>query len=277
MPKTVLITGASSGIGRATAEYFAARGWHVAATMRHPEQETELGKRAGIKLYRLDVTDSTTVTAALDQVLKDFQTLDVVVNNAGYGAVGVFEKATDADIRAQFDTNVFGVMNVVREILPLFRKQKNGIIITVTSVGGLVTFPLYSVYHATKWALEGFIESLAFELRPFNIVLKNVEPGAIKTDFYGRSMKKFSNTSISAYDGYEQAALAVMQKTGEHGPGPEVVAEAIFRAATDGSKRLRYPVGGNAPLLVWLKRMLPNNVFFALVRLVVEKNTKYMV
>ena len=272
MPKTVLITGASSGIGRATAEYFAARGWQVAATMRHPEQEAELAKRAGIKLYRLDVTDSTTVTAALQDVLKDFQTLDVVVNNAGYGAVGVFEKATDTEIRAQFDTNVFGVMNVVREILPLFRKQKKGMIITVTSVGGLVTFPLYSVYHATKWALEGFIESLAFELRPFNIVLKNVEPGAIKTDFYGRSMKKFLGTAMSVYDAYEQAALGVMQKTGEHGPGPEVVAETIFKAATDGSNRLRYPVGGKAPLLAWLKRVLPNTWFFALVRSVVEKN-----
>lgn len=272
MPKTVLITGASSGIGRATAEFFAARGWQVAATMRHPEHETELGKRAGIKLYRLDVTDTATITAVLENVLKDFQAIDVVVNNAGYGAVGAFEKATDADIRAQFDTNVFGVMNVIREILPFFRKQKQGIIITVTSVGGLVTFPLYSVYHATKWALEGFIESLAFELRTCNIVLKNVEPGAIKTDFYGRSMKKFSGATTTVYDAYEQAAFNVMQKAGEHGPGPEVVAKTIFKAATDGSTRLRYAVGSSAPLLAWLKRVLPNKWFFAVVRSVVEKN-----
>lgn len=271
MAKTIFITGASSGIGRATVHYFSAHGWQVAATMRNPKGETELQKLPGVSLYTLDVTNPTSIHATLNQIVTDFGSLDVIVNNAGYGAVGIFEKATDDEIRRQFDTNVFGVMNVIREALPLFRKQKCGTIINVTSMGGLITFPLYSVYHATKWAIEGFTESLAFELRPFNIQIKNIEPGAIKTDFYSRSMNVFKNRALTDYDNYEKVALTNMQRAGENGPGPEVVAKKIWQAAQDTTARLRYPVGNWAGLYLFLRRIIPNRWFFNIVQRIVEK------
>ncbi|MFN8347958.1 MAG: SDR family oxidoreductase [Spirosomataceae bacterium] len=274
MKKTVLITGTSSGIGKVTAKYFAARGWNVAATMRAPQKETELNTLPGIRLYALDVTDTQSIQNAINNLLTDFGSIDVIVNNAGYGAVGIFEKATPEQVQKQFDTNVFGVMNVVREILPYFRKKRSGTIINVTSMGGLITFPLYSVYHGTKWAVEGWSESLSFELRPLGIKVKTVEPGAIKTDFYDRSMDLFQNPTITDYDTYEHIAFTNSQKAGKDAPGPEVVAKAIFTAATDDDFKLRYPVGGQSPLLLMLRRLMPLSWFMGIIRSVVEKGFK---
>lgn len=217
MAKTILITGASSGIGKAIAVHFADKGWNVAATMRHPENETDLAGRSGVKLYRLDVTDNNSIRQSMADTIQDFNRIDVVVNNAGYGAIGIFEKATKEQIQRQFDINVFGVMNVTRFILSHFRKQRNGVIINITSMGGLITFPIYSVYHATKWAVEGFSESLQYELRPFNIKVKLVEPGAIKTDFYSRSQELFANDAFQDYDEYEKVTFKNTQKTGGSG------------------------------------------------------------
>lgn len=272
--KTLLITGASAGIGRATARYFAQNGWNVAATMRRPEAETELTQLPNVKLFRLDVTDTASIQQALDAARAAFGGIDVVVNNAGYGAVGVFEAATAEQIRRQFDTNVFGVMNVIREILPYFREKRDGTIINVTSMGGLLTFPIYSVYHATKWAVEGFAESLQFELRPFNIRVKNIEPGAIKTEFYERSQDLFKKEGLAAYDEYQRVTFANSQKEGENAPGPEVVAKKIFQAANDRSFRLRYPVGNQAPVLLALRRLLPTGWFTKTVGGYVERGFK---
>jgi NAD(P)-dependent dehydrogenase (short-subunit alcohol dehydrogenase family) len=266
MSKTILITGASSGIGKATAEYFAARGWNVAATMRQPEREITLGALPNVKLYRLDVTDQATIAQTVTAVIQDFEKIDVVVNNAGYGAVGIFEKATEEQIEKQFATNVFGVMRVVRAILPHFRNNRAGTIVNVTSMGGRVTFPTYSVYHATKWAVEGWAESLAFELRPFNIRIKNVEPGAIKTDFYDRSLVVFANDELTDFDRYEQAVAVYMREAGDTAPGPEIVAKTIFRAATDSSWRLRYPARSQASFLLFLSWLFPLRWFQAAIR-----------
>jgi NAD(P)-dependent dehydrogenase (short-subunit alcohol dehydrogenase family) len=272
--KTVLITGASSGIGKATALHFAQNGWNVAATMRRPEQETELSQHPNVKLFRLDVTDAASIRQALADARAAFGGIDAVVNNAGYGAIGIFEAATPEQIQRQFDTNVFGVMNVIREILPYFREKRDGTIINVTSMGGLITFPIYSVYHATKWAVEGFAEALQFELKPFNIRVKNVEPGAIKTDFYDRSMDLFRKDGLTAYDEYQRVTFANSQKAGANAPGPEVVAKAIFRAANDRSFRLRYPAGGQGPMLLALRRFVPLGWFTGIVAGVVEKGFK---
>ncbi|MCA0446933.1 MAG: SDR family oxidoreductase [Bacteroidetes bacterium] len=274
MKKTVLITGSSTGIGRASAFYFQKMGWNVAATMRTPEKETELIHLENVKVYKLDVLDETGITNTIKKVMADFGNLDVVVNNAGYGAVGAFEAASEVQIKRQFDTNVFGVMNVTRSVLPYFREKKSGTIINVTSMGGLITFPLYSLYHGTKWAVEGFSESLQFELNPFNIRVKLVEPGAIKTDFYDRSMDLFKKDGLTAYDSYTALTMPNMQAAGANGPGPEVVAKTIFKAASDGKKKMRYPVGSNAPLLLMLRRILPNFVFFGIVKLVIERKSK---
>jgi NAD(P)-dependent dehydrogenase (short-subunit alcohol dehydrogenase family) len=266
MPKTILITGASSGIGKATAEYFAARGWNVAATMRQPEMAATLGALSNVTLYCLDVTDQATIAQTVTAVIQDFGKIDVVVNNAGYGAVGIFEKATEEQIEQQFATNVFGVMRVVRAILPHFRKNRAGTIVNVTSMGGSVTFPTYSVYHATKWAIEGWAESLAFELRPFNIRIKNVEPGAIKTNFYDRSLVVFANAALTDYDAYQKSVAAYMREVGGDAPGPEIVAKTIFRAATDSSWRLRYPAGSQASFLLFLWWLFPLRWFQAAIR-----------
>lgn len=274
MPKTIFITGTSSGIGKKTALFFAEKGWNVAATMRDPSKDTELHQLPNVRLYALDVTDETSIQKAIELALKDFGTIDVVVNNAGYGAVGIFEKATPQEIRKQFETNVFGVMNVTRAILPHFRKKKSGTIINVTSMGGRVTFPLYSLYHATKWAIEGWAESLAFELRPLNIRIKNVEPGAIKTDFYDRSMNLFKKEGLPEYDEYEKMTWAITQNFGKNAPGPEVVANTIYRATNDRSFKLRYPASFQSSMLLFMRWLLPLSWFMGLVRKVVEKKPK---
>jgi NAD(P)-dependent dehydrogenase (short-subunit alcohol dehydrogenase family) len=274
MPKTVFITGTSSGIGKAAVNFFAAKGWNVAATMRTPEKTTDFNQLPNVKTYRLDVSDEATIQAAVESAIRDFVTIDVVVNNAGYGAVGIFEAATKEQIQRQFDTNVFGVMNVIRAILPHFRNKRSGTIINVTSMGGLITFPIYSLYHGTKWAVEGFSEALQYELRPFNIKVKCIEPGAIKTDFYERSQELFSKSGLTAYDNYQKITFDNTQKAGEDAPGPEVVAEKIFKAANDNSFQLRYPVGSQSPVLLFMRRILPLSWFTGMVRSQVEKGFK---
>jgi len=274
MAKTVLITGSSSGIGKSTVEYFLSKGWNVAATMRTPEKATGFPDHDKLRLYALDVTNQESIETSINKIIQDFGDIDVVVNNAGYGAVGIFEKATAEEIQSQFNTNVFGVMNVIRAILPHFRGKKDGTIINVTSMGGLITFPLYSVYHGTKWALEGFGESLHFELKQFNIKVKNVEPGAIKTDFYSRSMNVFTSDTIIDYDKYERTVFDNTQLVGQNAPGPEVVSKKIFKAATDNTSRLRYVVGGQGPVLVFIRRMVPFSLFAMMVRMVAEKGFK---
>ena len=274
MNKTILITGTSSGIGKSIAKYFSEKGWNVAATMRKPENEKELEKLSNLRLYPLDVTDMGSVKNAINSAINDFGNIDVIVNNAGYGAVGVFEKATDKQLRKQFDVNLFGVFNVIREILPHFKNKGKGKIINITSVGGRLTFPLYSVYHGTKWAVEGFSESLNYELRPLGIKVINVEPGAIKTDFYDRSQDLFENKKITEYDDYEKVCMENMQKSGEKAPGPLLVAKVVWKAANSNSNKMRYVAGGDAKMLLFVRKLIPLNWFFKIVRSVVEKGFK---
>lgn len=267
MAKTILITGASTGIGRATAQLFTECGWNVAATMRSPEKAAANPKdwpaRDNLFLTRLDVTDPDSIRAAISETLGRFGAIDTVVNNAGYGIVGPFEASTPEQIERQIQTNLIGVMNVVREILPYFRKQGGGTIVNVSSVGGRLTFPLYSAYHATKWGLEGFSEGLQFELRPHNIRVKIIEPGPIKTDFYGRSLDVVSKPGLTAYNGYVNRAMPNLQRAGETAPGPEIVARVIFKAVTDGSWKLRY--SANGALFLALRRLFPESWFRAIV------------
>jgi len=268
MSKTILITGASTGIGKATALHFAKNNWNVVATMRSPEKETDLLQFSNVLLLKLDVTDISSIQSAIETSIQKYTKIDVVLNNAGFGLVGVFEAITPEQIHKQFDTNVFGVMNVIRAILPHFRANKAGLILNTTSMGGLIAFPLYSVYHATKWALEGFSESLHYELRQHNIQIKNIEPGAIKTDFYSRSMDYVSHSS---YEPYASICQDNMQNEGANAVGPEVVVATIYKAATDHSSKLRYPAGGNSSAILFARWLLPISVFIKIVRAVVEK------
>jgi len=270
MTKTIFITGASTGIGKLTSIYFAEKGWNVAATMRSPEKGKDLEKFKNIRILKLDVMDDESIKRAIAEAISFFGNIDVVFNNAGYALVGAFEAMSKEQIKKQFDTNVFGVMNVTRAILPYFREKKNGTIITTSSMGGLITFPLYSSYHGTKWAIEGFMESLHYELKPFNIKIKNIEPGAIKTDF--ENAIEFVTNDV--YKNYVPIAHQNMLDSYKNAPTAEVVAQKVFQAANDNSFRLRYPVGGQSPVLLFLRRVLPNSWFFSIVRTVVEKGIK---
>ncbi len=269
MEKVVLITGASSGIGLHTAKLFQTKNWKVAATMRSPERSEELKKIVDIETFRLDVTDVESIKSAISATLERFGRIDAVVNNAGYGLIGAFEAATQEQIEKQFQTNVFGVMNVCREILPIFREQKRGFIVNVASVGGRMTFPLYSIYHATKWAVEGFSESLQYEVEKFNIRVKIIEPGPIRTDFYERSQSIATKDGLTAYDEIMARALPNMQRSGEEAPDGSVVAEAIYNAVNDGTKTLRY--GVNTKGILTLRRLLPESAFRFLIRKIIIK------
>lgn len=271
MTKTILITGASSGIGKNIAAYFQAMGWNVAATMRAPEKETELTELENIKCIRLDVTDEASIKSAIDETIRVFGAIDVVVNNAGFGAVGPFEAATKEQIQHQFDTNVFGIMNVTRAILPYFRNKRNGVIINIASAGGRMTWPLYTLYHGTKWAVEGFSESLQYELRPFNIRVKIIEPGAIKSDFWGRSQEVLSRKGLDVYEEYVNTVVPNLQKSGASAPEADVVSEVVYKAANDLSWRLRYQPKASTSFTLFLRSMLPTGWFNATVRRVVEK------
>jgi NADP-dependent 3-hydroxy acid dehydrogenase YdfG len=265
--KTVLITGASSGIGQATALFFQQQGWNVAATMRSPETVTALANQNHLCCLALDVTQPNSIEQAIAKTLEEFGSIDAIVNNAGYSLTGAFEDCTPEQIEKQFATNVFGLMAVTRAVLPHFRQQGHGLIINVASIGGHMAFPLYSMYHATKWAVEGFSESLQYELQPLNIRVKVIEPGPIKTDFYGRSADVAQASSqLEAYQDFAKKVMPQMEQAGANGSPPEFVAKIIYKAATDGSWKLRYPAGGNASALLLLRKLLPDSWFSAVVR-----------
>lgn len=240
--KTILITGASAGIGRATALHFASKGWNVIATMRSPEKETEFTKVENILVTYLDVEIKESIHNAIEQGITKFGNIDVIVNNAGYGSFGIFEAATEEQIQRQFNVNVFGPMKVIKSILPHFRNNHQGLIINISSGGGRLGLPLFSLYNASKFALNGLTEALLYELAPLNIRVKIVEPGRTNTDFAGRSMDPLQNTQLTNYSEIEQKIGSVYQ--GLFDPqqvdSPNLVAELIYKAATDPSSQLRY-------------------------------------
>ncbi|MBB3132781.1 NAD(P)-dependent dehydrogenase (short-subunit alcohol dehydrogenase family) [Rhizobium pisi] len=194
------ITGASSGLGRAPAEAVLARGWRAAMTARRPETLADLTAEHGDRALTLalDVTDSRSVARAVRDAETHFGAIDVLVNNAGYGYLSAIEEGDDAEIRAQFETNVFGLIDVTKQVLPGMRARRQGHIFNVSSLGGLVAFAATGYYHATKFAVEGLSESLSYEVRPLGIDVTILEPGAFRTDWAGRSMVE-SDTIIDDY------------------------------------------------------------------------------
>lgn len=243
--KTIMITGSSSGIGKATVRYFAKNGWNVIATMRSPERETELTQLENVLVTRLDVEQQETIQEAIKLGIERFGKIDVLLNNAGYGVMGIFEAASDKQIREQFEVNIFGLMSVIKTLLPHFRATKNGLIINISSVIGKVGFPAFSLYVATKFAIEGFTESLSYELASQNIGVKLIEPGVVKTDFFGRSLDFMSIESLPDYREYFESTQPGLQATldSEATSTPELIAEKIYQAATDGTNQMRYVVG----------------------------------
>jgi NAD(P)-dependent dehydrogenase (short-subunit alcohol dehydrogenase family) len=258
MRKTVLITGCSSGFGRASALRFVAGGWNVVATMREPVPDAELDGRDDVLVTRLDVRDRASIAAAIDAGIARFGRIDAVVNNAGFGLHGIFEATPRERIEEQFAVNVFGVMDVTRAILPHFRKNRAGALVNVSSGAGVFTLPMISLYSASKHALEAFSESLSYELAPLGIRVKIVEPGGVTTtNFIRRSGAELGRTEAPAdYDAFLAsmgALFTALQK--ERGLATaEEVAQVIFDATGDPSDRLRYVATKDIAPLVKLRQ-----------------------
>jgi NAD(P)-dependent dehydrogenase (short-subunit alcohol dehydrogenase family) len=242
--KTILITGASSGLGKATATLFASRGWQVLAAMRRPEAETELTGLAGVDLLALDVTDPAQIESAVAQAISAGR-VDVVFNNAGYGISGPLEGLTDAQIERSGATNLMGPIRITKAFIPHFRQNGGGLFINTTSIGGLITVPLNAMYHATKWGLEGWSEAMAFELAHIGIGMKILEPGGMKTDFFSRSMDVGHHPAYSDLLDRVMGAITDENQMQQYST-PEQIAEVVYQAATDGTNQLRYLAGDDA-------------------------------
>jgi NAD(P)-dependent dehydrogenase (short-subunit alcohol dehydrogenase family) len=263
-PKTVLITGASRGIGEATARVFLDKGWSVAATLRTPEA-SQLMPSNRLKIYEMDVASLASISDGIATAIEDFGRIDVVVNNAGHCVVGALEELSDADLKSVLDTNILGAMRVTRAALPHMRACGGGRIVNVSSMCGQMTLPLYTAYCASKWALEGFSESLAFETRAHGIRVKIVEPGVHKTGSFDNQLA--DRAARPAHPGYVPFSAAVIPRLAafeKSAPPAGVVAHTIYKAATDRWPRLRYPVGSHAALFA--RRLIPSSLYVRAVR-----------
>lgn len=243
-PGTIFITGTSTGLGRAAVTLFSGRGWRVIATMRDPEKEQELGALPGVILKRLDVDDAEAIVRVVAETLAEHP-VDVLFNNAGYGLAGPFEASSDEQIVKNLTTNLLGPMRVTKEFIPAFREQGSGVILTTTSIGGLVTMPFNSVYHAAKFGVEGWSESLSYELKPFGIRVKTLAPGGIRTDFGGRSLDQsshavYADALVAATRRFRDPARDATRSSAEE------IAEIAFGAVTDGTDQITYVAGVDA-------------------------------
>jgi NAD(P)-dependent dehydrogenase (short-subunit alcohol dehydrogenase family) len=263
MSKTILITGTSSGLGRATAKHFQANGWNVVATMRTPDTEVELTQLERTLVTRLDVLDIQSIQSAVDAGLTRFGRIDALVNNAGYGAYGPLEATPLEKIRRQFDVNVLGLLATTQALVPHFRANRSGVIVNVSSIGGRMAFPLGTLYHGTKFAVEGLSEALHYELGAFGVRVKLVEPGGIKTDFGGRSFDFSNDEKLTEYQPLVQNLFGSFGAIMANSSSPELIAEVVYAAATDGTDQLRYEAGADAAQFLANRRATDDATFFA--------------
>jgi NADP-dependent 3-hydroxy acid dehydrogenase YdfG len=262
MKNTILITGASSGIGKASARLFQEKGWNVIATMRNPAGETDLKNSDDVLIAKLDVLDLKSIENAITAGIQKFGRIDVIVNNAGYGAFGPVEAFARENIIRQFNTNVIGLLDVTRAILPHFRSNKSGVIVNISSIGGKMAFPLGALYHGTKFAVEGISEAMSYEVEQFGARIKIVEPGAIATDFASRSIDFSNDESMTDYQNLVGKVNEGMPAFFENASPASVVADVIYEAATDGTKKLRYTAGDDARDIVAQRRETDDENFF---------------
>ncbi len=257
--KTIFITGASSGIGKACVDLFAEKGWNVVATMRKPIVD----HREHVLILPLDVTDKKSISVAVKKAEDHCGSIDVLLNNAGYGQLGAIESISDKQMREIFETNIFGLVNVTSVVLPKMRDRNKGIIINVSSVVGKITSPLSGYYCATKHALESISESLWHELSITNIKVKIIEPGFTKTNFHSSRMVR-GEITIPLYEKkIEQKGMHVEQF--KHPDTSAQVARTIYKAATDGGKKLRYATSNRAKFHLFVRKILPDRIFLYLI------------
>ena len=267
--KVALITGASSGIGEATARRLLADGYVVYAAARRQERMQALGT-AGGHLLSLDLTDDASIVAAVDAIKRSEGRLDVLVNNAGYGSYGALEDVPLHEGRRQFEVNVFGLARLIQLSTPMMRAQGSGCIVNITSIGGKMHEPLGTWYHATKFAVEGLSDCLRMELAPFGTDVVIVEPGAIRTEWTGIARQSLLQRSGHTAYAEQAAAHARLFDSGETSTmvsEPDVVAATIARALRARRPRTRYATGGGARMILFLRRMLSDRAFDGLMRM----------
>jgi NAD(P)-dependent dehydrogenase (short-subunit alcohol dehydrogenase family) len=266
--RTVLITGCSSGIGRATATHLADRGHRVFATARRIGSIEDLEK-AGCTTLPLDVTDEGSMRAAVAEVTSAEGGVEVLVNNAGYGLHGPFEETSLDEIRRQFETNVFGAVALTQMVLPGMREKRFGRIVNISSMGGRITLPGGAFYHGTKHALEAISDVARFELKPFGVDVVVIEPGIIRTEFGNAAVATFEEDA-GPYASYKESLRGVLSSAyegplGKAGVGPEAVAKTIGRAIESRRPRTRYVVPGFTRGVLLARRLLPDRAWDAAV------------
>ena len=266
MSKTVFITGASSGFGNLTAKKFQNEGWSVFATMRSPEKENELNQLENITVYKLDVTNKDNIKQAFEKCIETYGQIDVLVNNAGYGAVGFIEEASQSEIDYQMNVNFFGLVNCCRVAIPYMRERKSGTIINLTSLAGTIGVPFFSLYNASKFAVEGFTQSLQFELGLFGIKAKVIAPGAFKTKF-ANNMHILQGHPVQELDTYRNQYIDWLEKAKTNPPkpfgygDPQVVADLIYKCSTQDTPVINY-VGKDAKMMTKMTRWLGKQQMF---------------
>ena len=273
MAKTALITGTSSGFGLLTSITLAQRGWHVIATMRDLGRREQLDSAAQsarvqdrIEIRALDVTNSDQIASLAAEIGTRPAPLDALVNNAGFAIAGFADDVTDAELRLQFETNFFGAAAVTRAFLPQFRRQGMGHIVMVSSISGRVGFPGVSSYAASKFALEGWAETLRFELKALGINVVIVEPGSFETDIWTRNAKISARMQDPASPNASRiAAWRTRMENAEKRGNPQLVADTVASILENPKPKLRYPVGRDARFGVLMQRFLPSRLFERLV------------
>ena len=231
--------------------------------MRSPEKDTELKELENVLLEKLDVLDLESINQAIQNGIEKFGKIDALVNNAGYGAYGPLESFPRENIIKQFNTNVIGLMDVTKAIIPHFRANKDGVIVNISSIGGQMTFALGSLYHGTKFAVEGISESLHYEMKEIGVKVKIVEPGMIATDFGGRSFD-FQAGEIADYQPIIGALMKQWQNPDNSSSAASLVADVIYTAVSDDSEQLRYRAGDDANFLLDSRKKMTDNEFFSM-------------
>ncbi|MEU4164246.1 oxidoreductase [Actinoplanes sp. NPDC026670] len=266
--KVALVTGASSGIGEATAKQLREAGHIVYAAARRVERMQHLAA-SGIHVLAMDVTDEETMQAGIDRIVTEQGRIDILVNNAGYGSYGALEDVPMEEARRQFEVNVFGAARLAQLVLPHMRRQRSGTIVNVTSMGGKIYTPLGSWYHATKYALEAISDCLRIEVAPFGIDVVVIEPGGIRTEWPGiaaDNVRAVSGDGPYAAQGDAVAASLTSDLSARYSSPPELIARTVAKAVRARRPRTRYAVGFGAKPLIFLHGALPDRTFDAVVR-----------
>lgn len=257
----VLITGASSGVGQTTARLLSQNGYKVFGTSRNPATADAI---PSVEMLALDVRSDDSAAACVAAVTNHAGRIDVLVNNAAYELAGALEETSIDEAKAQFETNFFGVVRMVKAVLPLMRRQKHGHVINVSSLSGVSAIPFMGMYSASKFALEGFTEVLRLEVSPFNIHVSLTEAGFLKTPMMNH--RQVGANRIPEYDPWRQRALNAIRGHEEKGPGPQLVAETLLEIVSSNTPRLRYLIGQQARSVARLRRFLPAGMFLQGVR-----------